>query len=309
LCSTVYHTTFASTKTKKSRKMKTVKKFTSKKLRPCLVVMDDVSVNYVVLSDGIFTAYDHTNTVDSYLNTTVETHWPHEKEAEFIAFFEKTMKNRKEEAERKQQEAKEAEEKRINGLKDRIASCEMPVELATEFGLEFAETAGHWSDLYEGRSGYAVLIRNLEEYEIVQLAIVMHNIEGSWGECKHRAGEHHHNFSNMYGDLSDYQENVKRYYNGDGFFYRSKDSESEYYLEQIKEMDDMEEIAEKVKEWQKIEAGYYDCHGNLEISEDALESPELTGHCYDVYSYTYAFGFAYKNTFNAVEEVEEEEEA
>jgi hypothetical protein len=234
-------------------------------------------------------------------------------------------------AEEYSQLLRDREQQRIADLRTRVERCETPDDLADEFGLTRIETASHWSDLYEGRSSYAILVYNQKEYEILEMAIDIHGADGEWGEAKHRGGEHHHTFSSVWGGLKEYQENCKSHFNGNNYFYKSQESEAEFYKERISEaieqkqeqlnksffnddFDDinvslMERIENLIKEWRNIEAGYYDCNGNLEISEEDLESDDFTGYSEDVYSYRFGFNFSYKYSFKEVEEEEEETEA
>jgi hypothetical protein len=190
------------------------------------------------------------------------------------------------------------EQNRISDLKTRILKCETPLELAEEFNLKIVETAGHWSDLYEGRSGYAVFIDNLKNYEIMQLAKELHSIEGEWGELCRRDGEHHSTFKYHY-DLESYQKALHDHFNGNDFFYHSQETEAEEMLRQIKEdAESMEDIREIFKKYDELKSGYYDCNGNLEMLESDLESESLTGYRYDVYSYDFGFRFFNKYSFN-----------
>ena len=210
------------------------------------------------------------------------------------------------------EEAIAKEEQRIAELKTCILNCKTPVELAEEFGLSLFETAAHWSDLYEGRSRYAVAIANREDYEIVRMAVDLHEIEGIFGEARTRDGEHHSTF-NDYGyhtDLSDYQKALKRHFAGDKFFYKSQEVDADWYCDEINdaaEDHDIDKVLALVKEYEELEAGYYDCNGNLEMLEADLEDADIAGYSYDVYNYCFAFEFAYKCYFKEVEEEEEEE--
>lgn len=224
----------------------------------------------------------------------------------FIDFYEKGINDKKIEAEKIAEEKRLYEEERIKEIEKRIETCETPVELANEFGLTIVETASHWSDLYEGRSGYAIKIGSLEECEIVEMAVKKLNIDGEFGELKNRAGEHHNTFSSVY-DLKDYQEGIKRYFYGDKFFVKTKESEEDFILEQIKESDDLDEIRSIITNYDEMEEGVYDCNGNLEITTEDLESPELLGYSYDVYTYCFGFQFEHKYSFQEEESDDSDE--
>jgi len=225
----------------------------------------------------------------------------------FIDFYEKGINDKKIEAERLAEEAKIAETKRIDDIKLRIEGCESPTELANEFGLKIVETAGHWSDLYEGRSSYAIMINSSDDNEIMEMAKDMLDVSGEFGELCNRAGEHHHTFNSCYS-LKEYQKGLKLHFGGDKFFYRSQESEQESYLERIKEAEDIDDIKKLIKQFDEIEEGYYDCNGNLEMSSSDLESEELTGYSYDVYSYNFGFNFEFKYSFKKDDDNEEDDE-
>jgi hypothetical protein len=130
------------------------------------------------------------------------------------------------------------------------------------------------------------------------------NISGEFGELRNRAGEHHHTFNSCYS-LKDYQRGLKLHFSSDKFFYKSQETEQEMYLEKIKEVEDIDEVKKLINEFDEIESGYYDCNGNLEMSEKELESEELTGYNYDVYNYNFGFNFESKYSLNKIEEDDE----
>jgi len=193
-----------------------------------------------------------------------------------------------------------AEEKRISDIKECALTCTDPYELTEKFRFDFIETARHWSDLYEERSGLAIIInsrRAFENFEVIKSTL---NIQGEYVELCHRDGEHHSTSNHVY-DLDTYQNNLRTHFNGDNYFYKSKDSEKELYLEKIKECEDIESIEKLLNEYNDIEAGYYDCNGNLEILEEKLEDDNITGYIDDVYSYSFGFKFNFKHSFTEPE--------
>lgn len=205
--------------------------------------------------------------------------------------------------------AKLAETTRISALRERIKKCETPNELADEFGLTKIETAAHWSDLYKGRSKFAVRICNREDAEIMEMAIDILNISGGYGEARHRNGESHSTFSRGYSGLSDYQIYLLAHFSGDQYFYKSQESEKDFYCEQIAEAageGDIEKVKSLMSDYEDIEAGYYDCNGNLEMSDEQLNDPDRSGYNYDIYSYSFAFRFEFIEKFNDKEEEDEE---
>lgn len=269
------------------------KTFTAKKGYNCLILN-----NYAIVlsSDGnyrVFDAYStNTNGVanfDEQPFINAFNDWQKANEVKKIAEL-KALEELKEQNRIK-------EENRISILKNRIEVCGSPVELATEFNLSLIETAGHWSDLYEGRSSYAVLITDQSEYEIIEMAIQIHGIEGEYGESRNKAGEHHSTFNYQYS-LDEYQNNLKKHFNGDKYFYRSQSEDENIYLDKIKDAENIEDIKEIISEYDELESGYYDCNGNLEITEEALNDLNLTGYSEDVYTYTFCYRFDDKNLFS-----------
>lgn len=169
-----------------------------------------------------------------------------------------------------------------------------PQDFANDYDLTVVETASHWNDLYTGRSSFAILINSHEDYRLVQKIAELNNWEGGFGETKHRAGEHHRTFSRYY-DLEDYQKKVERYFD-ENFIYRSQDSEADWFLERIKEAEDMDEVIELTDKFKNLEEGYY---------LDGWDSPEFEGsdfsncfgYSYDVYGYDFAYNLPSKEVF------------
>ena len=205
------------------------------------------------------------------------------------------------EKERLIRESKEKEEKRITELKEQISNCNSPSELADAFGLSQIETASHWSDLYEGRSKNAMLISSREEFEIIELAKEIHDWEGEFGEAKRRDGEHHSTFMEVWNGMNGYQKCLKDHFNTDKYFYRSKETDENIFLDQIKDCDNIEDIKGIISTYEELEDGYYDCNGNLEISDEDLNYDELTGYSEDVYTYSFAYQFEYWSEWNQKE--------
>lgn len=300
--------------------MTTKKVLTAKKLLPCLIIdRDNTGVTWAVIqrTDGTFGFHDHTNFIGRediekdpapyYAGISRQDFLKNFDfdEKPFIDAFEKFLREKEAARIEKQRSARETEEKRISDLKEEIAACENPRDLADRFKLSVVELASHWSDLYEGRSTIGILISDAKENEILELAKEIHGIDGCFGEARRRDGEHHSTFSETY-DLASYQEGCKKHFNGDNYFYKSQESEKEFYLEQIKQCEDIEEVQALIKDYEELEAGYYDCNGNLEISEKQLNNPDFTGYSEDVYSYSFCFKFWQGNNWK--EEDEEENE-
>lgn len=310
--------------------MTTKKVLTAKKHLPCLIIdPKGTGVTWAVIrrSDGTFGIHDSTNYIDP-INPPKGYHANHFDnlksmvdfdEQPFIDAFNNYQQEKETARIKKQYEAIEAEEKRVSELKARIERCETPIELVQEFRLTWVETAGHWSDLYEERSGHAILIGNREEKEIVDMAIDIHGAEGEWGESRNRAGEHHNTFSSFYcPELNDYQEALQRHFSGDHYFYKSQEDDSDFYLNTVikdimededkSDFEKLEAIKESITNWEEIEAGYYDCNGNLEMSEKDLKDADITGYTDDVYTFNYAFRLDHNYSWSAPIENENEEE-
>lgn len=284
------------------------KLLTAKKLLPCI----HTEGWYVIKKDdGTFTFHDTTNTIDPlngegfhYLADRVQF-----DESPFLEAFEKFKVDRElqrqkflKDKEEVEELARQKEKERLRRLKDDILQCETPSELADRFSFKMIETAGHWSDLYEGRGSYAILIEDRYDYEVMEMAKGLLEIEGEFGECKNRAGEHHHTFSRCYS-LEDYQEGCKRYFSNGHYFYKSQETEEEIMLERLKEeSNSIDDVRGWLKAYDEIEDGYYDCNGNLEILEETLEDPDFTGYSEDVYNYQFGFKFQFKYKLNNEDE-------
>lgn len=289
--------------------MKTQKVLTNKQGLQSLIIND---LNIVVKkTNGEFGIYDSSST-----KTTIPTSEQLDfDELPFIEAFNKweiakvTKEfQEKQEQEKKIEQTRLNEEKRILDLKERISKCETPRELSDEFGLSIIETASHWSDLYKGHSKYAVQISNREEFEIMEMAQSIYNIDGSFGESKKRAGEHHHTFDKVYNGMDGYQKYLKTHFSGNNYFYKSQENCEDFYMEQIKEASDIEEVKKIISNFDELEGGYYDCNGNLEITDEELNDDDLSGYSQDVYHFSFSFQFDYKNSFSEIIEEEEEEE-
>jgi len=222
----------------------------------------------------------------------------------FIKAYEDFKSKKEAERLEKIEQERIVEEKRVNNIKERALTCESPSELMNEFGYTFVETAGHWSDLYEGRSSYAIKLDSRQDYEDYEIIRETLNIKGDYVELCNRVGEHHSTVSKVY-DLDSYQKALRNHFS-EKYFYKSKETDHDLYFEKIKEAENIEEIEAILKDYNEIEAGYYNCNGNLEIEEDRVESDDLTGYCYDVYSYSFGFKFDHKNSFNNENSEDEE---
>lgn len=272
------------------------KKITTKKGYTAVIINNSITVS---LKDGQYLIYNNVASgVTCEDQSSVEL---------FVIAYEKSIVDKKQALIAAKEEAERLEQKRLDDISNKIEMCDSPVDLATMFDFKMVERASHWSDLYEGRSRYACHISSRVDYEIMKMAIDKHDIAGEWVELKNRAGEHHSTGSSVY-NLDTYQEGLRRHFNGDGFFYKSQETEKEYLMECVAEAaqnENIEKVRELLTAYDEIEPGYYDCNGNLEILESDLESNEITGYSYDVYTYNFGFEFEFKYSFNQVEEMEE----
>lgn len=283
---------------------------TAKQRLNAVLVLDEneTKLNIIVESNGILRVYgpcsyiipslEKGNTqefVDKFLKFDTEP---------FIKFYENYLIEKEEKRLKAIAEERITEENRISSLKKRILSCENPRELSEEFGITIVEVAGHWSDLYNGRSSYAFLLPYLDQVEIVELAVELHGIYGDFGELCRRDGEHHSTF-NEHNNLKRYQNALKNHFNGNDYFQFSQESEKESYCERIREAaeeNNIDKVMMLVKEYENLEDGYYDCNRIIQISSLDLESPKLTGYREDVYSYCFGFTFDNKYSFKRVDE-------
>jgi len=283
--------------------MTTKKLLTAKKLLPCLRVNDI----YVILrSDGKFIFHYTTNTVDPLGNEELMKMASFD-EAPFIAAYDNYMAEKRRKIDEEKKAAEEREAARIAVISERIKNCEDIEELINEFDLKDVETASHWSDLYEGRSGRAIIIGDRQDKEVLDMAIDMLGISGEWGECKHRDGEHHNTFGAIYeaDTIDGYREVVERHFSSDHYFWKSKETEAGFLLtEKIKEITEeyadtpeigLGKVADILNEFDDLESGYYDCNGNLIMPDIELNSDDFTGYSEDVYTYSYAFNLTRKN--------------
>lgn len=212
--------------------------------------------------------------------------------AEFTDAYYRINQEAKEASERIAREKRETKERELQKFKDTVKGM-TPSDFADFMKLDRHETAGHWSDLHEGRSSYAVSFSDREEYEAFLIAQDVNGWEGEFGELKHRAGEHHRQFSSVW-DLEAYQRGVENYFD-EKFFYKDKETEEEFFLERIKEAEDMEEVLELTKEYQSIEAGYYDNSNELILKGNDFD--EMFGYSYDVYNFRFGFNFPSQDYF------------
>lgn len=222
---------------------------------------------------------------------------------EFTIQFQNLEKRNEDEREERRQAAVEAERKRIHDLEDFVKGM-TPQDFGEAFNIKSVETASHWSDLYEGRSSFALVISSDEELEALEIAIRVNDWAGDYGELCNRAGEHHHTFNSVY-DLKDYRRNVENYFD-EKYFLITKENEEEVYLERIQGADSMEEVADLVSEFNNLEEGYYSAGGLLVYEGVSFEN--FWGYYYDVYSYSFGFKFSSKDIYYNGVEAEEEEE-
>lgn len=287
--------------------MNTLKVRTAKNNLEAVRLFDDENRTIKIIvrqQTGHFGFYDFCNYIADDDQTGLE---------EFVSAYENFMQAKEEkklakiaEAKKIEEEKKLSEEKRIADFISDIKVFSWPEELCEYLNLDVVETARHWSDLHNGRSGYGCKITSKTEYEDFKLAVKTLNIDGEFGELCHVAGAHHWTFDRFYG-LEDYQNSCKKHFNGDNHFYYSQEESKDSYLERIKECDDIDSVKDIIKQFDELKAGYYDCNGNLEMLESDLESEDFCGYSYDNKTFQFGFKFEYKNRFNNNEQTENEE--
>lgn len=220
---------------------------------------------------------------------------------EFSKQFSILLENEQKTKEQIQAEKQEAERERIAEMEEMISGL-TPNEFADIFKITRVETAWHWSDLYEGRSTFSLLISSNEEFELLEMAIRLNGWGGEFGELKNRAGEHHSTFSAFY-DLEDYRKRCDAYLN-EQFFYRDQETEEESTLQTINEAETIEAAREALNYYDNLQAGYY-CNSGTFICSPVGHN--FWGYCYDVYSYSFGFKFNSMAEFYNGHKIEEEE--
>lgn len=223
-------------------------------------------------------------------------------EAPFIQAYEEWKIKREEERIAVIQAEKEAHERWVEWVSNSID----PDDLGERLQMKTVETATHWSELYNGKSGKALLIESQAQLDNLKLAIGLLNIKGEFGEAKHRAGQHYHEFTAdaSWDNIESYRSDVKSYLLDKGFW-KDRDTEQDLYLEKLQEAineNDIDAVDEIMEEYKDIKPGIYDDRATLIISEDDLNSHDFCGYDYDVYTYSLAFKFDDPNSaFNAEE--------
>lgn len=177
---------------------------------------------------------------------------------EFSTAFLEFQEEKEKAIELKRQQAIEAENQRIRDIKESVSGM-TPNDFCICYSIDTAETAKHWSDLYENRSSFALIINNKEDLELVEIAASINNWGGEFGELRNRDGEHHYTFDSFY-DIADYRKRCENYFS-EQFNAKDKGSEDEFYLERIKEAESIDDIRGLLKEFDDIEDGYY-CNGD-----------------------------------------------
>lgn len=175
-------------------------------------------------------------------------------------------------------------------LRDKVKDM-TPYDLCEANDINYCETAKHWSDLHEGRSGFAIIIDNDETYRLIQEAEIVNKWEGNFGEIKHRAGEHHSTFIDYYS-IENFRNSCKNRF--ESFFWRDKDTEKEYCLERIKGCTDIDEVKKTIDDCENIEPGYYSA-GDVFICGEVDD--DFWGYNEDVYSYGFGYNFKTKKEF------------
>lgn len=197
-----------------------------------------------------------------------------------------------------------AEKDRLEALKNEISHITDIYELILHFKYDYVESCSHWNDLYNGTSRYAIKFYNKKDYEnFLEIKDIL-NISGEFVELCRRDGHQHSKYSACYS-LDEYQKACINHFEGNKYFYKSKENESESILECIKECETIDEVEKLITNYNEIEDGYYDCNGKLIISESALNNNNFTGYYEDVYSYCIGFRFELKSRLNEENETEE----
>jgi hypothetical protein len=158
--------------------------------------------------------------------------------------------------------------------------------------IDAVYVCSHWSDLYEGRAKLGVFISSQKDVDEL-------NAKGLNFElmiCRKRYGsEFYEPFNYHLYDFKDAQNCLRMHFTGnDNYFYRNEETEIPYIKEKLKEIADADfdtideyknEVLELLNKYKDFKAGYYDCNGNLIISEEEINADDFSGYREDVWGY------------------------
>jgi len=196
----------------------------------------------------------------------------------------------------------------VDYLDLRVRLCETPSKLAELLKLQKVEVMAYRGEFYEGESTYGVLINTREDFEKMEMAIKLNEIEGHFGEACNKDGEVFYTFDRLSGGYDDYQKKLRDQFEMGHYFYNSIEDDAQFVLEEIQSKEETKSIArvkEILKKWEQIEDGYYDeDNKKLIILAKDLQSDELTGYRQNACTYNFCFKFAYKYNWHGKEQSE-----
>jgi hypothetical protein len=158
--------------------------------------------------------------------------------------------------------------------------------------MDAVYVCNHWSDLYEGREKLGVFISS--QKDIDKLNGIISNFELMI--CRKRDGsEFYEPFNYNFYDFKDAQKRLRMHFtDNNDYFYKDDETEIPYLKECIKEIADADfdtieefknEILKLFDEYKNFKAGYYDCNGDLVISEEDINAEDFSGYREDVWVY------------------------
>ena len=163
-----------------------------------------------------------------------------------------------------------------------------PSDFADSEKLQVVEIA---SSRHSNNSTFAIILSSKEEYSLLKEVAEKNNWAGVFGEASNKAGEHYSSFNSSF-DLRSYHEEIKTYF-AEKFTLRTKETEEESFLEEIKKCTSIEEVQEIIDDYNNIDDGYYD-YEELVYSG---KLSELFSYSYDVYTSKFAYKLPSKEMF------------
>jgi hypothetical protein len=159
--------------------------------------------------------------------------------------------------------------------------------------MEAVYVCSHWSSLYEGRAKLGVIISSQKDIDELDAKGIDYELK----ICRRRDGSQYYEPSNtILYDFKDAQNRLRMHFaDNNHYSYRSEETEIPYLKECIKEIADTDfdtieefknEILEIFDKYKYFEAGYYDCNGNLIISEEEINADNFSGYREDVWRYS-----------------------
>jgi hypothetical protein len=158
--------------------------------------------------------------------------------------------------------------------------------------MDAVYVCNHWSDLYEGRAKLGVFISGQKDIDELNSK----DIDFELMICRRRDGSQYYEpFNTILYDFKDAQNRLRMHFTDNNHYsYRSEETEIPYLKECINEIADADfdtideyknEFLELFDKYKEFKAGYYDCNGDLIISEEEINADDFTGYREDVWVY------------------------